>query len=444
MTRSPATPPRLPGFDYLQTIGSGGFADVYLYEQHLPRRRVAVKVLATDAFDDRAVERFRDEANLMAQLSTHPSIVTIHQAGIAESGQPYLVMEYCAQPTFGDRFRSTPISVTETLAVGVQLAGAVETAHRAGILHRDIKPANILVTDYHRPALADFGIAGTLGSAHAVDALSVPWAAPEVLTDEPTLRVSSDVYSLGATLYSLLAGRAPFELPGGDNSPEAMGLRIRTESLPPIGRPDVPPAVEEAVAVALATTPSARYTSALALGRALQRVQEQLGFSVTPIDVTEDAFTRGPSFDDSRARTGATGAVAVAGAGAAGGAAAGAVPPFPTGAPATPIPAVPPATGTTEAIPPLPPTAPLAAHPTGNGSAGAVGQPTASTWQQGNPPGATAPATVPLESTVRRPAAAAPVYTAPVVKKPVWPGILLDAVLIVAVAAAATVYLIGG
>ncbi|WP_382310039.1 serine/threonine-protein kinase [Herbiconiux sp. UC225_62] len=422
MTRAPATPPRLAGFDYLQTIGSGGFADVHLYEQHLPRRRVAVKVLATDALDDRAVEHFRDEANLMAQLSTHPSIVTIHQAGIAESGQPYLVMEYCAQPNFGSRFRTTPIPVTEALAVGVQIAGAVETAHRAGILHRDIKPANILVTDYHRPALADFGIAGTLGGAPTVDALSVPWAAPEVLTEEATLRVSSDVYALGATIYSLLAGRAPFEIPDGDNAPEAMSERIRSASLPPIGRADVPPAVEDAIAVALSSSPSARYTSALAFGRALQRVQEQLGFSVTPIDVTDDAFTRAPGFEDSRSRSVDTGGVPATAAVAA--TAPTAVPPFPTGAPATPIPPVPtgshPASAASAPPPPAPatPSAPTAAH--------------------------TVPLTAPLESTVRRPAATAPVYTAPVVKKPVWPGVVLDAVLVVAVAAAAAVYLIGG
>ncbi|SDY54238.1 serine/threonine-protein kinase [Herbiconiux ginsengi] len=414
MTRAPATPPRLAGFDYLQTIGSGGFADVYLYEQHLPRRRVAVKVLATDVFDDRAVEHFRDEANLMAQLSTHPSIVTIHQAGIAETGQPYLVMEYCAQPNFGSRFRAAPIPVTEALAVGVQIAGAVETAHRAGILHRDIKPANILVTDYHRPALADFGIAGTLGAAHAIDALSVPWAAPEVLTDEATLRVSSDVYALGATIYSLLAGRAPFEIPGGDNSAEAMSARIRAGGLPPIGRADVPPAVEEAIAVALSASPSARSTSALAFGRALQRVQEQLGFSVTPIDVTDDAFTRGPSFDDSRSRPiTATGSVPATDAVAA--TVPAAVPPFPTGAPAAPIPPV----------------------PTGSHPAAAAFTPSPAT-------ASTTPITAPLESTVRRSTAPAPVYTAPVVKKPVWPGIVLDAVLVAAVAAAAAVYLIGG
>ncbi len=163
--RAPAAPPDLPGFTYVDLLGSGGFADVYLYEQHLPRRRVAVKVLLTDRMSSGSVSEFTSEANVMAMLSTHPAIVTIYQAGVAADGRPYLVMEYCPKPNLQVRYRREPFPIAESLRVGVQVAAAVETAHRAGVLHRDIKPANILVTEYNRPALTDFGIASTTSAA---------------------------------------------------------------------------------------------------------------------------------------------------------------------------------------------------------------------------------------------------------------------------------------
>src|SRR5690606_2078483 len=176
MTRAPSPPPELPGFIYLRPLGTGGFADVFLYEQQLPKREVAVKVLLADRLTAGAAEEFTNEANVMALLSTHPAIVTIYQAGVAGDGRPYLVMEYCPKPNLQIRTRKEPFSVAEALRVGVQVSGAVETAHRAGVLHRDIKPANILVTAYNRPALTDFGIASTAGSAADGEAagMSIP------------------------------------------------------------------------------------------------------------------------------------------------------------------------------------------------------------------------------------------------------------------------------
>ena len=117
----------------------------------------------------------------MAMLSTHPAIVTIYQAGVARDGRPYLVMEYCPKPNLQVRYRREPFSVAESLRVGIQVAAAVETAHRAGVLHRDIKPANILVTEYNRPALTDFGIASTTSAAAESEGLSIPWSPPESL-----------------------------------------------------------------------------------------------------------------------------------------------------------------------------------------------------------------------------------------------------------------------
>lgn len=116
--RHPSLPPKIPGFDYVGLLGMGGFADVFEYTQDFPRRPVAVKVLLSTSLDESSQDAFFAEANIMAGLSQHPSIVAIHQAAIAPDGRPYFVMEYCAKPSLGARFRSERISVAEVLQIG--------------------------------------------------------------------------------------------------------------------------------------------------------------------------------------------------------------------------------------------------------------------------------------------------------------------------------------
>ena len=287
--RPVAPPPHIPGFTYISLLGSGGFSDVYLYEQDRPRRKVAVKVLLSDLKTEGARRRFESEANLMAQLSSHPYIVTIFEAEVTEAGHSYLAMEYCSRPSLDVRYRRQRFSVDEVLAVGIQVASAVETAHRAGIAHRDIKPANILVTDYNRPALTDFGISGTLGADADEDAgMSIPWSPPEQFTDGPIDGVMVDVWALGATLYTLLAGRSPFVMPGTDNSQRELISRITRAALPRLGRADVPASLELALSTAMAKSAASRYSSAHAFALALQRIQAELNLSVTPFEVLEE------------------------------------------------------------------------------------------------------------------------------------------------------------
>ncbi|MCT9871028.1 serine/threonine protein kinase [Paenarthrobacter aurescens] len=287
--RPPAPPPPIPGFKYISPLGSGGFSDVYLYEQDRPRRKVAVKVLLSDLKTEGARRRFESEANLMAQLSSHPYIVTIFEAEITENGHSYLAMEYCSRPSLDVRYRRQRFSVDEVLAVGIQVASAVETAHRAGIVHRDIKPANILVTDYNRPALTDFGISGTIGADTEDDAgMSIPWSPPEQFRGGAVDGVPVDIWALGATLYTLLAGRSPFVLPGQDNSQRELISRITNSSLPRLGRADVPESLELVLATAMAKSPESRYSSAHAFALALQRIQTELNLSVTPFEVLEE------------------------------------------------------------------------------------------------------------------------------------------------------------
>jgi serine/threonine protein kinase len=290
--RPPSPPPEIPGFEHQQLLGSGGFADVFLYEQRMPRRRVAIKVLLSESLTDGARENFDAEANLMAQLSTHPSIVTIYQADIAKDGRPYLVMEYCSRPNLAARYRREKISVAEALRIGIQVAGAVETAHRAGILHRDIKPANILTTEYNRPALTDFGISVTMvgGGDEAAVGMSIPWSPPEVFGQNSSSGPGGDIYALGATVYTLLAGRSPFEVPGGSNGGLDLITRIQQSPLARTGRADVPDSLEAILATSMAKREDDRFGSALEFARALQKVQLELSLSVTPADVLDDSL----------------------------------------------------------------------------------------------------------------------------------------------------------
>ena len=293
--RPPTAPPDLPGFEHIKLLGSGGFADVFLYEQQLPRRRVAVKVLLPDRLES-AGQQFAAEANVMAMLSSHPAIVTIHQAGMSADRRPYIVMEYCPRPNLQLRYRQDPFSVAETLRTAIPVIAAVETAHRMGVLHRDIKPANILVTEYNRPALTDFGIAANAGTEEEAAGMSIPWSPPESFAVPPRNGTSTDVYQLGATVYTLLAGRAPFEIPGRRNTSTELIDRAERMPLQRIDRPDVPASLQAALARAMAKRPEDRFPSAVAFARALQKVQIELEHSVTLIDIVEDSPTE--EFDD--------------------------------------------------------------------------------------------------------------------------------------------------
>lgn len=293
--RQPSIPPKIPGYEFVRLLGMGGFADVFEYRQELPRRSVAVKVLLSGSLDQEAREAFFAEANVMAQLSHHPSIVTVYHADIASDGRPYLVMEYCSRPGLGTRYRMERFTVAEVLRTGIRVASAVEAAHHLGILHRDIKPANILATDFGWPALTDFGIASTLGSSAAATGMSIPWAAPELLAERPTGDARGDVYSLGATIYSLLVGRSPFEVTGRSNSPADLLSRIERAPLPTIDREDVPPGLSAVLARAMAKDPDRRFLSALALAHALQQVERSMHLPVTSIDLSQDILPEAPA-----------------------------------------------------------------------------------------------------------------------------------------------------
>ena len=291
MTGSPhAAHPEIPGYTYRRELGAGGYSRVYLYEQHMPRREVAVKVMDTDVAGSSA-SRFESEANLMAKVSSHPAILSVFGAGVSSDGRPFIVMEYCPPPQLGMRLRQKVMTIPETLDTAIRIAGAVETAHRAGIIHRDIKPANILFTVYRRPVLADFGISAMSGprdTPNELRGMSVPWAPPEQLVGSSNAEPATDVYSLAATVYAMLTGHSPFETPGSSEGVYELARRIVKDAVPPLGRPGVPPSLVRVLTVAMEKDPARRYPTMLSFARALQQIQGELGLPTTAVDLYDD------------------------------------------------------------------------------------------------------------------------------------------------------------
>src|SRR5271167_4158139 len=269
------------GFDNVEEIGHGGFGVVYRCAQPMLDRAVAVKVLTTDLDPDN-LDRFLREQRAMGRLSGHPHIMNILQVGVLASGRPFIVMPYHAKDSLEVLIRRHgPLDWSETLSIGVKLAGALEGAHRAGTLHRDVKPGNILLTDYGEPQLTDFGIARIAGgfqTATGVITGSPAFTAPEVLEGK-TPTPTSDVYSLSATLFCALTGHAAFERRTGEGV-VAQFLRITSQPIPDLREEGFPAEMTAVIERAMVRDPAARPASATAFGDELRQVQRILGAAV--------------------------------------------------------------------------------------------------------------------------------------------------------------------
>ncbi len=269
-------PKRAGAYEVLNTLGKGGMGTVFLgrradgeYEQN-----VAIKFLRSDFATPLARERFRQERQILANLK-HPYIAALYDGGTTPDGIPYLVLEYvdgrqvhhwCAE-------RQSP--ATEICRLLLKICDAVSYAHANLIVHRDLKPSNILVTAEGQPKLLDFGIAKLLtpDAAHATQTgqgmLTPEYASPEQVRGQQ-ITTATDVYALGATLYALLAGQAPFKFTS--TSPAELVKVICEDPLPPpsASRP-VPKDLDRIVLKAMQRDPGLRYRSVEALAEDLQR-----------------------------------------------------------------------------------------------------------------------------------------------------------------------------
>jgi len=282
------------GFDAAEEIGRGGYGVVYRCTQADLDRTVAVKVLTVN-LDEENRARFFREQRAMGRLTGHPNIVNILQVGATDSGRPFIVMPYHPQDSLDARIRRDgPLPLDQALRLGVKMAGAVESAHRLGILHRDVKPANILLTDYGEPELADFGIAHIAGGFETATGAvtgSPAFTAPEVLAgDSPS--PAADVYGLGATLFSALTGHAAFERRSGEQV-VAQFLRITTQPVPDLTEQGIPDDVSAVIARAMSRTPGQRPATAADFGDELRSLQRHHGFPVDEMALRAEPGAQG-------------------------------------------------------------------------------------------------------------------------------------------------------
>ncbi|TCO52303.1 protein kinase domain-containing protein [Actinocrispum wychmicini] len=265
---------RLPGYSGFQLVAEGGEGMVYRARQDGLDRFVAVKVINVN--DPARVARFRRELEITVELGRqHPHIVTVLDTGVTPDGRPCIVMEYYELGSLHDRLREHgPLPVDDVVASGVAVADALAFAHGQGFLHRDVKPQNILrlPTSY---VLADFGVArlADAGQTTSLRMVSYRHAAPQMIDGEPP-SVVDDVWSLGSTLFTLLAGTAPFasDNPDEDTMLSYLG-RLRSAEPRPLLRPDVPADLTDVIFTCLRKERADRYPDAASLRSALAAIQ---------------------------------------------------------------------------------------------------------------------------------------------------------------------------
>lgn len=243
-------------------IGTGGMATVYLAQDLILERPVAVKVLRLDFHtNEAAMRRFQREAQSATQL-VHPNIVSVYDVG-EEDGTNYIVMEYVEGTDLKEYIRERgPLPPREAVRIMTQIVSAIELAHQNRIIHRDIKPQNILIDREGNVKITDFGIAIALSETSLTQTNtllgSVHYLSPEQARGGMAT-IRSDIYALGIVLYELLVGEVPFE----GESAVSIALKHFQEPLPRISQmlPTVPQSLENVVLKATAKEPLDRYSS---------------------------------------------------------------------------------------------------------------------------------------------------------------------------------------
>jgi serine/threonine-protein kinase len=277
MATQPISGRILGHYRLIERIGEGGMGVVYrAYDEHL-QREIALKLLpASVVRDESARRRFRKEALTLARLN-HPNIETLHGFE-AEGDVDFLVMEYVPGITLASRLARGPLRESELLEYSIQLASALEEAHKQGVIHRDLKPSNILINPTGQLKILDFGLARLLTARDDSDtdtgnltvAGTLPYVSPEELSGSPTLDSRSDLYSCGVVLYEMATGKRPHN----ETSVGALLAAILHKEPASVRslNSDISPELETIIRKAMDKDAALRYQSARELKVDLQRL----------------------------------------------------------------------------------------------------------------------------------------------------------------------------
>ncbi|HEX6568571.1 MAG TPA: serine/threonine-protein kinase, partial [Acidimicrobiales bacterium] len=324
------TAPHIPGCRDLSLIGERVARSLFSATSDRVGRPVTVTVYPPLS-EGRTRDGFDRAAAIAQRLGAHPSVITIHDWGHAADGRPWIVTEpQPAESVDTLLVMDGSLDVERAVQVGVLLAGALETTHRAGIVHGDLSPARLVFGDNGEPLLAETGLA-EFAVFPGLGALNNPvryFAPPEVL-ERTQVGPATDVFSLATTVYALLAGRAPQQKPAEiTDSNASLLLRILQMPVPRIERPDLPPGLEDVLRSAMSPSPDKRPQTAIEVAWLLQDVQRRAGYGVTePVVLDLDDLAAGDQ--PARSRTDLAPAV-------------GAAPPPPEAPPLDPLPDLPP------------------------------------------------------------------------------------------------------
>lgn len=272
-------------YEFLEFIGSGGMGVIYKAKNPVLKRLVAIKMLHSHLMSDVITRRFQQEAEAVSGLS-HRCIIAVHDYGVSEHGQPYMVMDFIDGKPLSEILRKGPLSVEAAINIAIQLAHALQHAHDRNVLHRDLKPSNIMVSDYDcafpEVKIVDFGIAKILESdSTKVTQTGELLGTPQYMSPEQCqggeLDARSDIYALGCVLFEAITGKPPFS---GSSMVSVIVDQISkpARTLSEV-RPDMkfPQPLEDLMAKALAKDPADRYQSMKLMLDDLTKVQALVG-----------------------------------------------------------------------------------------------------------------------------------------------------------------------
>src|SRR6056297_451485 len=271
----------IPGFEFSERLGAGGFGTVFRASDVRHGRDVAIKVLAPMS-DEASQRRFDRECRAMGRLAGHPNIAVVHTSGITDDGRPFIAMELLSGGSLAERIRRDgPLAPAEAVGLGVALCDALDHAHDGGVLHLDMKPENVLFSQFDQPKIVDFGIAAVMDDDEGTTTIRATpsYADPVVLDGQPGTALS-DVYGVGATLYTALTGVAPY----GDGGVVATLRRIAVGTTPRVQRPDLNGVIADVIERAMAHDPADRPASPRELRRSLESAANETPQPPGPVD----------------------------------------------------------------------------------------------------------------------------------------------------------------